>query len=71
MDGPWTKADEPLLTTAATGDEVRGPGGQDVVVAPDGSARLVFHGWDPSYSYRSLHVAPLEWNGLEPVVDVG
>ncbi|MGY3127160.1 arabinan endo-1,5-alpha-L-arabinosidase [Agrococcus sp. UYP33] len=71
MDGPWTKAEEPLLTTAATGDEVRGPGGQDVVAAPDGSARLVFHGWDPSYTYRSLHVAPLEWDGLEPVVDLG
>lgn len=70
MEGPWSKGEQPLLTTAATGDEVRGPGGQDVVAGPDGAPRLAFHGWDPSYSYRSLHIAPLEWSGLVPAVAV-
>lgn len=34
--GPYTKAPEPLLTTAGTDEQYVGPGGQDVLVGPDG-----------------------------------
>lgn len=68
IEGPWTKAEGPWVSTASTGDRVRGPGGQDVVTGPDGADRLVFHGWDPSYTYRMLYIAPLEWDGTTPIV---
>lgn len=70
LEGPWTKAEGPWMSTASTGDRVTGPGGQDVVTGPDGEPRLVFHGWDSALSYRMLYVAPLSWDGLEPVLEV-
>lgn len=70
LAGPWTKAEGPWVSTESTGDRVIGPGGQDVVTGPDGEPRLVFHGWDDALSYRMLYVAPMSWNGLEPVLEV-
>jgi beta-xylosidase len=66
--GPFTKAEEPLLTTDASDGRYVGPGGQDVVTAPDGSDRLVFHSWDQAFVERGVHVAPLEWEDGRPVV---
>lgn len=60
VTGPWTRGDAELLTTDLLQGEVRGPGGQDVVVGPDGELRLVFHGWDPTYSYRAMYVSGLD-----------
>jgi arabinan endo-1,5-alpha-L-arabinosidase len=66
--GPYTKGDEPLFTTALSGGSALGPGGQDVVVAPDGGDRIVYHSWDPAFSYRGLIVSALEWPDGVPVV---
>jgi arabinan endo-1,5-alpha-L-arabinosidase len=68
--GPYTKGDEPLLTTAEVPEYV-GPGGQDVVVGPDGEDLLVFHSWYGDTTYRGMNVLPLEWEDGVPVVDVG
>ncbi len=67
--GPYTKSDGPLLTTEDAPDYV-GPGGQDVVVAPDGEDRLVFHSWYGENTYRAMNVLPLEWDEGRPSVVV-
>ena len=64
--GPYTKAEEPLLETQMLAGVV-GPGGQDVVLGPDGETWLLFHGWMPG-GYRSLHLAQLQWIDDQPVV---
>ena len=69
LEGPYEKADEPLLTTADTG--VTGPGGQDVVTDAAGKTSIVFHGWDPAVIYRGMYVTDLTWDGDTPVPDVG
>lgn len=66
LAGPWEKADGPWISTESLDEEVRGPGGQDVITGPDGESWLMFHGWDASYTYRMLHAAPLAWDGAEP-----
>jgi arabinan endo-1,5-alpha-L-arabinosidase len=66
LDGPWTKLDEPILSTEGTDSRLLGPGGQDVVTGPDGDV-LIFHGWDAAYSYRAMFTLPLEWDGAVPV----
>ena len=66
--GPYTKGDEPLFTTALSGGGALGPGGQDVVAAPDGDDRIVYHSWDPAFSYRGMIVSALEWPDGVPVV---
>lgn len=66
--GPYTKAQGPFLSTSISGDTLLGPGGQDVVTAPDGTDRLVLHSWDPAFAYRGMNVIPLDWDGNEPVV---
>ena len=40
VTGPFTKGEEPLFTTDATDGRYVGPGGQDVVTAPDGRRRV-------------------------------
>ncbi len=40
LTGPYTKADQPLLTTDSIGHAAEGPGGADVV-----GRRIYFHGW--------------------------
>lgn len=69
LAGPWTKSDEPFLSTAFDDGLFRGPGGQDVVRAPDGSDWLVFHGWDTDFTYRAVYAEPLEWRSSGPVLD--
>lgn len=59
--GPFVKADGPLLTTGLSNGRYLGPGGQDVVTAPDGSDVLVFHSWDSLFIQRGVNVVPLTW----------
>ena len=66
--GPYTKSVEPLMSTDLFRGSVIGPGGQDVVTGPDGNTKIVFHGWDPTYSYRAMYVRNLSWNGAIPYV---
>ena len=62
ITGPWTKATTELLTSDRFQGDVRGPGGQDIVTAPDGSDAIVFHGWNEAFTYRAMYVADLEWS---------
>jgi arabinan endo-1,5-alpha-L-arabinosidase len=66
--GPFTKSDGPLLTTELSDGRYLGPGGQDVVTAPDGSDRLVFHSWDSLYIQRGMNVLPLRWKDGAPAL---
>jgi beta-xylosidase len=68
--GPFTKAEEPLMSTDGTDGRFIGPGGQDVVTAPDGSDRLMFHAWDVAFIERGVNVLPLEWEDGRPVVEL-
>ncbi|PRY67056.1 GH43 family beta-xylosidase [Glaciihabitans tibetensis] len=66
LGGPWLKEPAPILSTENSDGAYRGPGGQDLVVGPDGADYLAFHGWDANYTYRALYVAPVEWDGDIP-----
>ncbi|MGA5300192.1 family 43 glycosylhydrolase [Nucisporomicrobium flavum] len=68
LRGPYTKAEAPLMTTDAFAGTVRGPGGQDIVAGPDGD-RIVFHGWDPTFTYRAMYTQRLDWQGGRPIVE--
>ena len=68
IDGPWTKVVGPILSTDGSGGLYRGPGGQDLVLGPDGKDYLVFHGWDKDFTYRALHIAETEWDAGIPRV---
>ncbi|WP_231554485.1 glycoside hydrolase family 43 protein [Arthrobacter sp. L77] len=64
LEGLWEKAPEPFLTSDSFGgDRYIGPGGQDLAIAPDGQAYLLFHSWDAAVTYRSMHAEPVEWTG--------
>ncbi|TMR96593.1 hypothetical protein EJK15_22690 [Nonomuraea basaltis] len=66
LNGPWTRAGSPLMTTANTG--VCGPGGADVVTAATGLTggdKVVFHGW--VNGARHLYSIDLSWVNDLPV----
>ncbi|GIF02827.1 family 43 glycosylhydrolase [Actinoplanes siamensis] len=69
LRGPYTKAAAPLMTTDAFAGSVRGPGGQDIVTGPDGRDRIIFHGWNPDFTYRAVYSRRLDWQGNRPVVE--
>ena len=62
ITGPYVKSHTELMTTDLFHGTVIGPGGQDVITRPDGSTAIVFHGWDPTYSYRGMYVSALSWS---------
>lgn len=68
--GPYTKQDDPVLTTAMTDGMRRGPGGQDIVPTDEGDM-IVFHSWDDQYIYRGMNIAPLDWGTDRVGVDLG
>ncbi len=68
ITGPWTKKEDPFLSTDSEDGLFRGPGGQDVVEATDGNHWFVFHGWDEAFTYRGVHAEPLEWTEEGPVL---
>jgi hypothetical protein len=61
--GSATNADP---TLPSSGGAFLGPGGQDIVTAPDGHDRLVFHAWDEAKTYRAMHVIELDRQGTLP-----
>ena len=48
--------------------QVIGPGGQNVVIGPDGGTWLVYHSADPTTNYlsRKLCLAPITWTPSGP-----
>jgi beta-xylosidase len=64
VSGPFEKDNDPLLATDLAAGIV-GPGGQDLVVGPDGNTWLLFHGWTPG-GYRALHLGQLTWENGQP-----
>jgi beta-xylosidase len=72
VTGPYTKGDEPLLSTEASEGEYVGPGGQDVITTPDGEDRLLFHSWYGGITYRAVNLLDLTWeDGRPAVLDAG
>ncbi|MDT0166823.1 glycoside hydrolase family 43 protein [Actinotalea sp. AC32] len=68
LDGPWEKHPDPLFSSDMFDGRYEGPGGQDVVVGPDGDDVLVFHSWYGGTTYRAMNVLPLGWEDGRPVV---
>lgn len=70
-EGPWEKVEGPWMSTESTESRYYGPGGQDLVVGPDGADVLVFHGWNATITERDLHVVAVGWEGglPQPVLD--
>ena len=64
--GPYVKSPQPLLATSIPEHRV-GPGGQEVVVLPDGQMVLVYHAWEAG-AFRSMNIAQLTWQDGKPVV---
>ncbi|SHG70134.1 Carbohydrate binding module (family 35) [Jatrophihabitans endophyticus] len=62
LTGPYTTSRTELMTTDQFHGGVVGPGGEDVVTTPSGGTAVLFHGWDPTYSYRALYVSALDWS---------
>jgi arabinan endo-1,5-alpha-L-arabinosidase len=62
LTGPYTKSRTELMTTDQFHGKVIGPGGEDIVTTPQGKTAIVFHGWDPTYSYRAMYVSTLDWS---------
>jgi arabinan endo-1,5-alpha-L-arabinosidase len=62
LAGPYTKSKTELMTTDQFHGKVIGPGGQDVITTTQGRTAIVFHGWDPTYSYRAMYVSTLDWS---------
>lgn len=71
LTGPYEKTgDGPWVATEKMDDgAVLGPGGQDVVVGPDGRTWLAYHSWDPSISYRRMNLDELSWEDGLPVLE--
>jgi arabinan endo-1,5-alpha-L-arabinosidase len=70
VTGPYTKGEEPLFTTDASEGRYIGPGGQDVVVTPEGDDVLIFHSWYGGITYRGMNHLPLTWEDGRPVVEL-
>jgi arabinan endo-1,5-alpha-L-arabinosidase len=66
--GPYTKVEEPILFSKMAGSSWIGPGGQDVVIGPDGETYLAFHGWDKWQIKRMMYVEKLFWRDGFPTM---
>lgn len=69
LTGPYTKAKEPLLSTAGTGGAYVGPGGADLVNVA-GRDWMLFHSWDDAVVYRGMHAVPVTWKDGLPRPDL-
>jgi beta-xylosidase len=63
--GPYQKAPKPLVASSLK-DGVVGPGGQDIVVGPDGATWMLYHAWGPGY--RTMSLDELAWEADAPVL---
>jgi beta-xylosidase len=62
LKGPYTKADQPLLSTAGLGNQVNGPGGADVV-----ANHIFFHGWlTADHKGRGMYSLPVRFDNGRP-----
>lgn len=59
--GPYVKQEEPILSSGLGGSSWIGPGGQDVVIGPDGNTYLAFHSWDKRLIRRWMYLERLYW----------
>ena len=67
--GPYVEPDAHAgPTVLRSTEEIRGPGHNCVVAAPDGTDMIVFHAWDPAFTARRMFIAPLEWTATAPRV---
>jgi arabinan endo-1,5-alpha-L-arabinosidase len=66
--GPYEKNKEPILKTTLPKGIV-GPGGQDVVIGPDGDTWMLFHAWTAE-GVRNLNLGRLRWVDESPVVEL-
>lgn len=62
--GPWTEP-VPGANVLRSAGHLRGPGHASVTQRA-GEDVLVFHAWDPAYTRRQLHAAPLRWTNGRP-----
>ena len=68
IHGPFEKPrSRPILATSIPAGVV-GPGGQDIVIGPDGQTWLLYHAW-ASGGYRNLHLSKLVWEDGTPRVE--
>jgi arabinan endo-1,5-alpha-L-arabinosidase len=63
--GPYQKAPRPLVSSSIK-DAVVGPGGQDIVVDPQGRTWMLYHTW--AAGYRGMNIDELVWEGQKPVL---
>ena len=67
--GPWVddaNAAGPVVLTTAPG-RVIGPGHNSVVKGPDlRTDYMIYHGWDPEWTARSLRIDVLHWHNGRP-----
>ena len=54
------------MVASSLKDGVVGPGGQDIVVGPDGATWMLYHAWGPGY--RTMSLDELAWDGDAPVL---
>jgi beta-xylosidase len=68
--GPYTKyEDNPILFSDLTDVPTPiGPGGQDIVVDPDGDLWMVYHAWDPTVTDRRMNIDELVFNNGVPEI---
>lgn len=63
--GPYVKPTGPMVVSEGT---VVGPGGEKVIVGPDGNTWMLYHSWESNFAYRSMSVDQLDWVGDVPVL---
>ncbi|WP_407320669.1 family 43 glycosylhydrolase [Isoptericola halotolerans] len=61
VTGPFTVAEDELLTSEDLAGEIVGPGGLDVVSTRKGDPQVVFHGWDDDFTQRGVYTAALTY----------
>ncbi|MBO1751506.1 family 43 glycosylhydrolase [Actinotalea sp. BY-33] len=71
LEGPWTKDPDPFFSSADLDGRYVGPGGQDVILGPDGEPHLLFHSWYGEQTYRGMNLLPLTWEAGRPALAVG
>lgn len=62
ITGPYVQSKTELMTTDLFHGTVIGPGGADVFTTKNGKPAIIFHGWDPTYSYRAMYESGLTWS---------
>lgn len=67
-DSPTGTYVKPAAPLARSENGVVGPGGPKIVVGPDGNTWMLYHSWENNFSYRSMSIDRLDWNGDVPVL---